>query len=243
MKKVLLSFLLGLLMSSVCSADNLVLKDGRCFDGLFKSRGAGVVTFDADGILLTVPEPEIRELTFGIRVRCGQLLPQSVAVHYQQETGGIVVPTGTIFRVRLQDSIDSSRHRFTAILEADVVVDGVVAIPRGALVYGQLLNAEQACHVLGTSCVTLAFTGVMVNNQIKPMRTGWVEMCNGRSTGQHMLHRTVSGALIGGLVNGRKGARTGAAIGFGFSFLIPGDRLLIPAGTLLDVGLASPFTL
>jgi hypothetical protein len=248
MKRVFLGLVLGLLVSSVCCADTLILKDGRNFDGTFKSRQNGTVTFETNGMAITVPEADVKALTLG-KGGAAQVQPSSSSAVKSQpapQTGtAVTVPAGTVLHVRMQDSLDTRQHgnghRFTAVMEADVVVNGVVAIPRGSTVYGQVTNAKQAGHLVGKSGATLIFTGVMINNQIKPIHSGQIQTVNESGSGRKTVRRTATGAIIGGLVDGSDGAKTGAAIGLGLSLLTRGDSLKVPSGTLLDVSLASPF--
>lgn len=248
MKKILLGFMYVALMGGSAWADTLVLKDGRSFDGTFKSRENGTVIFDANGMNISVPEADVQELTFGTgggsQVQAASGAPTTVQPALQPATA-VTVPAGTILHVRIQDTIDTKRHgnghRFTSIMEADIVVNGVVAIPRGATVYGQLTNSKQAGHVMGKSGASLIFTGVMINNQIKPIHSGQIKAANEKGSGGQTVRRTATGAVIGGLVDGSDGAKTGAAIGLGLSILTRGNSLTIPSGTLLDVSLASPF--
>ena len=248
MKKILLSFALVMMVSSVSFADTLVLKDGRRFDGTFKSRDNGTVVFDAKGMAISVPEADVQELTFGTGGGAQVQAPAQAAAPApvtSQPAQAVTVPAGTILHVRMQDSLDTKRHgnghRFTAIMEADIVVNGVVAIPRGATVYGQVTNAKQAGRLVGKSGATLTFTGVMINNQIKPIHSGQIQAANEKGSGGQTVRRTATGAAIGGLVDGSDGAKTGAAIGLGLSMLTRGNSLQVPSGTLLDVSLASPF--
>ncbi len=245
MKKILFCLALCFVLSAPCCADTLILKDGRSFDGTFRSRGEGVVTFAAKGMLITVPEADVQELTFGTGGG-GSGVQSSVQVQSAPTaTGVLTVSAGTVLHIRMQDTIDTrthiAGHRFTAEMEADVVVNGVVVIPRGATVYGQLADAKQAGHVIGKSGATLVFTGVMLNNQIKPIYTGQIKAVNESGSGASTARKTATGVIIGGLVDGSDGAKTGAAIGLGLSLLTRGDSLNIPSGTLLDVPLAAPF--
>ncbi len=248
MKKIILTLACTAWMSSFAWADTLVLKDGHSFDGTFKSRNNGTVVFDAGGMNITVPEADVKELTFGASGGSQVQAAPQVAAPFQaapQPVAAVTVPVGTVLHIRMQDSIDTKKHgnghRFTSIMEADIVVNGVVAIPRGATVYGQVTNSKQAGHLVGKSGATLVFTGVMINNQIEPIHSGQIQAANESGSGGQTLRRTAAGAAIGGLVDGRDGAKTGAAIGLGLSLLTRGNSLTILSGTLLDVSLASPF--
>ena len=96
-----------------------------------------------------------------------------------KNAGSVTVPSGTRLMVRTKEPLDSSRqkagHKFTATLEADLAVDGTVVAPRGSNVYGELIDAKQAGRLVGKSEMTITFTGLMINNQIRPIRTGAIQ--------------------------------------------------------------------
>jgi hypothetical protein len=162
------------------------------------------------------------------------------------QTGSVIVPAGTTFMVRTREALDTGRHRaghkFTAVLEGDLVANGTVAAPRGSTVYGELTEAKQAGRLAGKSEMTITFTGLMINNQIRPMQTGAVQAVSESGSGRDTVGKVAGGAIIGGLIDGKSGARTGAKVGGGVAVLTRGASINIPAGTLLEVPLAAPFT-
>ncbi len=94
----------------------------------------------------------------------------------------------------------------------------------------------------GKSEMTITFTGLMINNQIRPIRTGVIQAVAESGSGKNTVGKTVRGAAIGGLIDGKDGAKTGAKVGVGVSLLTRGGRINIPANTLLEAPLAEPFT-
>ena len=105
-----------------------------------------------------------------------------------------------------------------------------------------MTQAQQAGRVAGKSELTIAFTGLMINNQIKPIRTSEIKAVAESGQGKNTVGKTARGAAIGGLIDGKDGAKTGAKVGVGASLLTKGGKINIPANTLLEVRLAEPFT-
>ena len=148
--------------------------------------------------------------------------------------------------IRTKEPLDSSRqragHKFTAALEADLAVKNTIVASRGSNVYGELIDAKQAGRLVGKSEMTITFTGLMVNNRIKSIRTSGVQVVAESGSAKNTVGKSARGAAIGGLIDGRSGAKTGAKVGLGAAILTRGGRINIPANTLLEVTLAEPFT-
>jgi hypothetical protein len=158
----------------------------------------------------------------------------------------VTVPAGTHLMVRMSDTVNSRAHgeghRFTAELEGDLVVNGTVVAPRGSKVYGQLAKSEQSGRLLGRSKMTITFTHLMINGQLKPIQTSNIQTIADKGSAGDTVGKTARGAAIGALADGRDGARTGAKIGLGMAVLSAGKSINIPSGTLLDITLDLPFT-
>lgn len=244
MKYLNFIILMVFVASSVVFADTLTLKNGKTFEGTFKGRSEGNVQFESDGMKISIAETEVEALTFGANNSPTE--SKVVEKKKPEENRSVTVPAGSVLHVRTTDVIDSSRHtqghKFTAVLEADLVVDGTVVAAKGSTLYGQLAQAKQAGRVVGKSELTILFTGIMLNNQIKPLQSGKVQAVAKSGSGKDTVGKTARAAAIGGLIDGSDGARTGAKVGLGVSVLTRGGRINVPAGTLLDVPLAAPFT-
>lgn len=154
-------------------------------------------------------------------------------------------PAGTHIMVKLESALDSRQHKaghkFTAVLEGDIVADGKVIAPRGTTVYGQLTDAKKSGRLAGQSEMQITLTHILINNQLHPVVTSGVKAVTD-NTAKNTVGKTARGAAIGGLAGGSKGARTGAKVGAGLSIITSGNQINIPAGTLLDFTLGAPLT-
>ncbi len=90
--------------------------------------------------------------------------------------------------------------------------------------------------------MTITFTHLMINGQLKPIQTSNIQAVVEKGTGRDTVGKTARGAAIGALADGKDGARQGAKIGLGVAILTRGRSVNIPSGTLLDLTLAAPFT-
>jgi hypothetical protein len=157
----------------------------------------------------------------------------------------VTVPAGTHLMVRMTDTVNSRAHgeghRFTAELEGDLVVNDTVVAPRGSKIYGQLSKSEQSRRLVGRSKMTIIFTHLMINGQLKPIQTSNIQTVAEKGATGSAVGKTARGAAIGALADGEDGARTGAKIGLGVAILTGGNSVNIPSGTLLDITLDLPF--
>ena len=171
-----------------------------------------------------------------------------------QDTNQITLPAGTRVLIRMIDSVDSSRqtagYRFTASLETNLQVGGVVVAPRGTTVYGRVASASSAGRFAGSSELTLELTDIVLNGTAYPLLTSTYEI-KGRGEGSNTAKKVIGGAglgaLIGGLAGGGKGAGIGALAGAAGGTAIAatkrGEQLSIPSETLLEFRLEQPATL
>jgi len=239
--------LILLILCNTIWADTLELTNGQKIEGTLVGRSDVSVKFEVNGITTTYDEKDVKNITFGpSQQKTKKTTDTAQAGESPAVTDTITVPSGTQLMVRTKEPLDSSRqkagHKFTAMLEADLAVGGTVVASRGSNVYGELTQAKQAGRVAGKSELTIAFTGLMINNQIRPIRTSEIKAVAESGSGKNTVGKTARGAAIGGLIDGKSGARTGAKVGVGLSVLTRGGRINIPANTLLEVRLADPFT-
>jgi hypothetical protein len=164
----------------------------------------------------------------------------------------VTVPAGAIVTVRTIDSIDSSTNTtgqvFKGSLDAPIVVDEHVIIPKGADAYIKLVNASSAGKFAGKSELTLALQSVVFQGKTYTVSTSDVQQA-GKSRGKDSAVKigggAALGALIGGLAGGGKGAAIGAAVGggagTGVQVFTKGKQVKIPSETRLDFTLQQPF--
>ena len=156
----------------------------------------------------------------------------------------ITVPEGTRLMVKLDKPINTAENPtgsvFTAVLETDLVVDGKVVAPKGAQVYGKVIESRGG-RVLGGQKLIFQFTDLMINNQLTPILTDPMGVEGGRGNTAKMVG---AGALIGSAFGGGEGAGTGALIAGGLAVLRSrGNHIQIPADTIADVTIKAPLVI
>lgn len=164
----------------------------------------------------------------------------------------VTVPAGSVITVRMIDGVDSSVNTagqvFKASLDAPIVVDDRVVVPRGADAYVKLVNASSAGKFKGRSELTLDIQSIIFQGRTYNVSTSDVKQ-SGASRGKRSAATigggAVLGALIGGLAGGGKGAAVGAAVGggagTGVQVFTKGQQIKIPSETRLDFTLEQPF--
>jgi len=254
MKLLLALPFLAFLVGVTAMADTLQLANGKSMEGTLVGRDNGVIKFKTqEGVVVSIDEKDVKNIVFGgtsnnsktTKAAAPAAKPAAKPVA-KAPTGPITVPAGTVINVRKKESVNSKKHaaghKFSAALEADLVVNKQVVAKKGSTVYGMLQSSKQARRVVGKSEMTLSFTGIMINNQIKPIQTGEIKAVADTGSGQKTAGRTARFAAIGALADGSDGAKTGAKIGLGVSLLTRGGSIDIPAGTLLNFPLAAALT-
>ena len=229
--------LLGVAMH--VGADTLELADGTLLEGDFVGSSNGIIMFNTGEDIEAYTESEVVGLYLSAGVDAAQ------AAREKAEST-ITVPTGTRLVIRLSDPIDSNRHsvghRFRGQLEGALVVGGATAAPRGTMVYGRVIQANQSGRLAGKSELAMEITDFMINDQLIPVRT---EVLAAQTTNEagRTAGRTARAAAIGGLIDGKSGARTGAKVGLGASIIAGGSSISVRPGTLLETALAAPAAL
>jgi hypothetical protein len=146
----------------------------------------------------------------------------AAALGLKPEVPAITIPAGTPIGVRLQNSISSasanSGDHFDAVIDEDVVVDGHVAIPKGANATGRVVTAKNSGRLHNPGYLRLVLDSVSVNGKDVPVQTSSIFAQGGSHKNRNLVMiggGTAAGALIGGLAAGPKGALIGSAIGAG----------------------------
>src|SRR5574341_1931360 len=80
----------------------------------------------------------------------------------------VTVTAGTRIMLKLSNAIGTATHQtgsvFTSTLDADLVAGGVVVAPKGATVYGKVLESSGGKRV-GTQRIVATFTEISINHQ------------------------------------------------------------------------------
>ena len=146
----------------------------------------------------------------------------------------VVIPAGTRLTVRLNEELSTENRRkgsvFSARVEKPVVVDGRVVVPTGALAYGRILDVERNKRI-GRPKIDGTLTSLMVGGREVPIVTDVVGAEGKRGGG---LAKVGAGTLIGAIAGAPV---AGAAVGAGVAGVMKGSDLVIPAGTVGEVGL------
>jgi len=168
-----------------------------------------------------------------------------------------VLPSGTAIAVRTDEEINSENTRPGATYSARIVEDvtgesGSIVIPRGS--EAKLVIRDQSSgDTLSGGKFVLDLDSVQVNG--RPYFVSTADVARGNSEGIGKNKRTaemvgggaVLGTLLGALAGGGKGAAigavAGAAAGGGVQVLTKGDRIRVPAETVLNFRLDQPLTL
>ncbi len=172
-------------------------------------------------------------------------------VRQGKSVGSNEVPVGTELDVRLQNRLSSDdaqvEDRFEATTVVDLVEDGRVLIPAGALVRGVVTSVEKAGRVNRTGKLTLGFDQVTVGGRSYPIHatvTQAIQSEGIRGEAGRIGAGAGVGAIIGGILGGFKGVLAGILIGGGGTIAATeGKDVTLPAGTVLRLRFDSPVTL
>ena len=170
-----------------------------------------------------------------------------------QPSGPVTLPAGTLVRVRLSETLDTARLKsgayFQATAASDVYQGGVLAIPRGAVLTGQVVEAKDGGPFGGSATLRLNLTNLNLEGRTYPLASD-VWSNKGPNKAGYTAANTIGGAALGAIIGGIAGRGTGAAIGAGVggaaglatSAATNGPRLILPTETQVDFHLANPVT-
>jgi hypothetical protein len=179
---------------------------------------------------------------------------QGQPVYGGQEGGiAVTVPLGALVRIRINQTLSSAQAKpgeaFDGIVVNDVIADGAVAIPRGATVQGNVVDAKKSGALAGRGELSLQLTHVTLGGRSYPI----VSDVWGRDTRDktvQSVNSTVAGGAVGALVGAAAGGGPGAAIGAGVGGLLGlgssaasgSGQVYVPSEGLLTFHLAQPAT-
>lgn len=175
---------------------------------------------------------------------------------YRAQQGGepVVVPSGTMVRVRINEGMNSKNTApgtiFDGIVISDVVAGGAVAIPRGTAVQGRVVDAQNAGSLKGKGELALQLTQITLGGQTYPIVSDAWSHQGADKTGQTVGNAVglgAFGAMIGAVAGGGPGALLGAglggAAGVGVSAASRRGEATVPAEAILTFHLAQPVPL
>jgi len=163
----------------------------------------------------------------------------------------LIVPENTLLRVRTIQAIENKHtHNGTQIhfiLAEDVLAGDVLAIPRGAIVHGVVLESKKSGRLAGNPVLELKLTSLDLGGKNYPLYAGLFRI-TGTSKTETTKKDAERGAVVGAVVGASSGSAAnmlaGAAVGAGVGTLVaagtPGPGVRIPAEAQVDFYLASP---
>ena len=165
----------------------------------------------------------------------------------------MTVPAGTLLQIRLSETLDVTKLQdgatFQATAASDVFEGNVIAIPRGAVLQGTVVQVKKPSGLGGNSELELQITSLNLGGNSYPLLTDtWAS--KGPNKAGYTAGNTVGGAAIGAIIGGLIGRGPGAAIGavaggatgLAASGATNGPRLYLPAESLLNFHLANAVT-
>ncbi len=226
-------------------ADTLELRDGSLVQGEFAGGSQSSIRFRVGDEVVVYPLADVLSLTFtegeASRAAAPEPTAQAAPAPDARAAGGpVVVPAGARLLLRMDEALSSrthkAGHKFTASLEADLAVGGVVVAPIGTKVYGKLAATKRAKRLAGQSELTVRFTDIMIDGQLVPIKTTQVKAVS-EETGRDSTGKVARGGAVGALADGGDKAATGSQAGAGLAILTRGAEINVPAGTLLEARL------
>ncbi|HET9194283.1 MAG TPA: hypothetical protein VFO21_15480 [Vicinamibacterales bacterium] len=165
----------------------------------------------------------------------------------------VTVPQGTAIPLELETPLSSETTQLEAPVRARVrqavIVNGVVAIPTGAMLSGVVTHVERAGRVQGRAQLAFVFTRLEADDVGENVNTAPVAYVADATKGEDATKigvGAVGGAIVGGILGGgggaAKGAVIGGAAGTGVVLATRGDEVTLGKGTILATSLASPLT-
>ncbi len=176
----------------------------------------------------------------------------------------VTVLENTLFRVMTNEPLSTRQTREGAsllfMLSEDVVVDGVLILPRGATVHGTVVESRQAGTLTGSPDLVLKLTSLDLAGRSYPLYTYQFEVTGAsktKPTETKIKGGAIIGAVVGGIFNGSAkgettgagklagigtGAALGAGVGTAVSAATPKPILTIPAESQMDFYLSSPIS-
>jgi hypothetical protein len=168
-----------------------------------------------------------------------------------EEWREVTVPQGTAVPLELETPLSSETTQLEAPVRARVrqavIVDGVVAIPTGAILSGVVTQVERAGRVQGRAQLAFVFNRLEADNVREDVSTAPVAYVAESTKGEDAAKigvGAVGGAIVGGILGGGSGAAKGAVIGgaagTGVVLATRGEEVTLVKGTILAASLASP---
>ena len=230
----------ALLWAATAGADTLELKNGTVLQGKYLGGTADTVRFETSDGMQILEFSQVKNMSVTKEAAAPTAAPAPAA----PVATNVTIPAGTVLMVQMRDSVSSQSApgaNFSSVLQYDLVVNGVVAVKAGTVVYGKVQSATQAKRARGQSTLDVRLAQMVINGSPVPISTSsYIQK------GENETRKTVAaagvGAIIGNNANGGGHSGGGAAWGIAAASLKPGQTLTIPPGAMVEFALSVPVT-
>jgi hypothetical protein len=166
----------------------------------------------------------------------------------------VTIPAGDSLPVRVTQTLDSATTQqgdaFSGVIASDILADGIVVIPAGTAVSGQVTAVHEAAHFKGSALLTVSLVSITRHGDKISVATDPYTV-QGKGRGANTAEKTgggaAVGAILGGIFGGGKGAAIGAAagggVGAGANGITRGQQVQIPSESVVRFRLSDPLSL
>lgn len=258
-----------LAIASALPADTLLLRNGSTINGKFVSGDSRSVRFATGSQVNTYDLTDIDSLKFESAPPPAAVPPPSASAPAppppppppepppsagNTQYSGLAIPAGTDISVRTIDSVDSERDRrgqtYRASIDQPVIVNGQTLVPRGADAVIMLSDSQQSGKIEGKAVLTLELRSITINGRTYDSTSSTVSRESGGrgARSAKVIGGTAAlGAIIGAIAGGGRGAAigagSGAAVGTAAQVVTSGQKVKVPAETLLTFTLQNSLQL
>jgi hypothetical protein len=173
--------------------------------------------------------------------------PTRRAAEYREVT----IPEGAALPLELMTPLSSETAQVEtpvrARLRQSIMVNGVTALPAGAVLSGEVTDVERAGRVKGRARLVFTFNEVDLNGVREDLKTNPIAFEAEATKGEDATKigaGAVGGAIVGGIIGGKEGAGKGAAIGgaagTGVVLATRGKEVKLANGANIAASLAEP---
>ena len=165
----------------------------------------------------------------------------------------VTIEQGTALVVRTTQSLSSQMAQpgtpIDFVAARDVYAGGVLAIPRGATIHGEVTDVRQAGALTGHASLALRLDAVQLEGNSFPLDANLFKV-KSPGKGGRTAASAFGGALLGALVGGAFGGGTGALVGgtagglggTAASAMSHGPQVWIPSEAMMTFHLSTPLT-
>lgn len=249
MKTIYITCLLALLAGSGCGSRPTTEKSTQSAQAGAAPQAAPPATGEAVPASASAPQPLAQPAAPAEQDR-----PAAPAGPPEAVLRVVRIPAGTMFRVRLDETLDTRRNRpgdrFTATLVRPIVIGGAPAVPRGTRCSGHLVSAAPSGRLRGRALISLSLDSFQLHGQRYEIRTTHVAR---RSRGHKKRNLlligggsgvgTAIGAIAGGPAGALIGAGAGGAAGTAGAAITGRRNVRLPVETILAFPLRAPVSL